>query len=212
MPKVGMLCFGTTAAGQIKAVVSTNVTQWHSFGWLEDFYHDARRNFLPAPYIDANPVGPPNGSIVYLSNRLNQLFLNVPLAPGVVGVPTAWNNAIAAVGVPPTDAGRRAAGDPALATAWGRICTPVPPMGAAAPPIPGNPRFTRPLVVAALSFTCRNGQVRERCKRCRILFQFNMDPREPANFNEPPPPRRIYPDKISCAEVTAYHKCGLWGL
>jgi hypothetical protein len=185
LPQVGVLCFGNTAAGAPRLVVSCNSSNWNRFPAMFNWMRNARQsnaNMPPAYRI----------TVQDLSNRLVNMggHVNAMPVPPAQDLQLAWNNAV-------TPGGH----DAALATTWTTIynTTLLAPAS--------RTFFHVPAGFEALPFNTRNMAPRCRCCRCGVIFLFRMNAAEPQIYNAGP-----YNDRLSCAEVTAYQKCLRYGI
>jgi hypothetical protein len=188
MPQVGTLCFGM---GQL--VVAMNQAKWAQFRPMETWSRRARQASMNAVYVT---------NVQQYSTRLkNRGGFPLPPPPAV---PLAhrlvhqWDNPAAPI-----------SRDASVMAAWDAINAAL-----AAPIVPG-PTFTRPNATEVLPFRCQAVGVVAvaRCRRCRVIFRYNMSngppptPVEPQSYNAGP-----YENSLTCAEVLAYEKCRWSGL
>jgi hypothetical protein len=178
-----MLCFGNTAAGLPRLVVSCSFSKWEKFTVMFNWMRDARQSNPNMPLAYRTTVQD-------LSNRLAIMGWPLGAVPPAQDLQLAWNNAV--------NPGEH---DAALAATWTTICNIGPAVAA--------PRtfFHVPAGFEALPFDTRDVVPKGRCRRCRVIFLFRMNAAEPQVYNAGP-----YDVRLSCAEVTAYQKCLRYGI
>ena len=183
---VSMLCqvkLNSMPSSPSILVVTTNDSGWEYLPLLNTWAKEARRSRLLQD--DSNDV-------TTLSDRLYSRggFNKLVLQEDGCNMMRAWDEA--------KERGIRAA-EEALQNVWNSICEETPT-------IEHRRTFKQPKIAKALAFNFKNGPLepRERCVRCRILFQFEMSAFEPFRYEGP-----FFRDRLSCAEVTAYAKCEL---
>lgn len=185
---------GRSVSHPYRLVVTTNVPRWDYLKPLRTWALRGREAGLQL-LNDDYPV-----RVQELSDRLDKYggFHDGKQPDGSQNLQRAWNDAY--------NSGSLKSADDVLQSQWDSIFK-----LDVKPPVSGNRTFDCPEVVTALPFNCDSDEgkpvPRARCVRCRVLFQFKMNDREPHVYEGKP-----YEKRLSCAEVTAYAKCKYLGL
>lgn len=186
MPNIGFLAFGNAGNGRL--VVAMNEPDWARFGPMRSWSRNARNDSMPLGYRQ---------NVTTLTTRAVQQGGFAGAVPQAHDLVWQFSHPVGMTA------------DASVVAAWAAINAALP-----VPVVPA-PEYARANTISALAFSCQQDQIRTkaRCRRCRIIFRYNMfvgptaQSQEPQSYNA-----GIYPKALTCAEVLAYEKCQSSGL